>query len=158
MPPANTWIWFLLLLLLNFLLFRTFFAGGDAALTIPYTVFKEQVVAGNVAEIYNQGQRIEGRFIEPVTYPPAETAEASRDGAAEPQARRPAPRTGTTFETTLPTFVDPGLEALLIEHGVDITAEPIDTGTSPLGLLLFGFGPAILIIAFYVWLFRRAAR
>src|SRR5690606_40595282 len=70
MPPMNTWAWFLLLLLLNFLLFRTFFADADPALTIPYTVFKEQVVAGNVAEIYNQGQRIEGRFIEPVTYPP----------------------------------------------------------------------------------------
>ncbi len=153
MPPANTWLWFLLLLILNFLLFRMFFAGADIALTIPYTVFKEQVVAGNVAEIYNQGQRIEGRFIEPVTYPPPETADAAGDGAPRPQ-----PRTGTTFETTLPTFVDPGLEALLIEHGVEITAEPIDTGTSPLGLLLFGFGPAILIIAFYVWLFRRAAR
>src|SRR5690606_33221950 len=82
-----------------------------------------------------------------------ETADAAGDGAPRPQ-----PRAGTTFETTLPTFVDPGLEALLIEHGVEITAEPIDTGTSPLGLLLFGFGPAILIIAFYVWLFRRAAR
>jgi len=158
MPPANTWIWFLLLLLLNFLLFQSFFAGRDAALTIPYTVFKEQVVAGNVAEIYNQGQRIEGRFNEPVTYPPAETPEAGGEGASPSQTRRAEPRTGTTFETTLPTFVDPGLEALLIENGVAITAEPIDTGTSPLGLLLFGFGPAILIIAFYVWLFRRAAK
>src|SRR5690606_28681320 len=88
--------------------------------------------------------------------PPA--AADGREGAGEATAPRREPRTGTTFETTLPTFVDPGLEALLIENGVEITAEPIETGASPLGWLVFGFGPAILIIAFYIWLFRRAAK
>ena len=34
---------------------------------------------------------------------------------------------------------------------------PIQQG-SPLATLLFGFGPALLIIAFYVWMFRRAAQ
>src|SRR5690606_28127418 len=110
---------------------------------------------GNVAEIYNQGQRIEGRFVEPVTYPPPRPDGEAADGA---QPRAAEPRTGTTFETTLPAFVDPGLEALLIDNGVEITAEPLFRSTSPLGVLLFGFGPALLIIAFYVWLFRRAAR
>jgi len=148
---------FLLLLILNLLVFRQFFADPEPALTIPYTVFKEQAEAGNVAEVYNQGQRIEGRFVEPVTYPPAAAADG-RGGAGEATAPRREPRTGTTFETTLPTFVDPGLEALLIENGVEITAEPIETGASPLGWLVFGFGPAILIIAFYIWLFRRAAK
>src|SRR5690606_4897485 len=68
------------------------------------------------------------------------------------------PRTSTTFSTTLPTFVDPGLEALLIDNGVEISAEPIQEGGSAWSLLIFGFGPAILLIGFYVWLFRRAAR
>src|SRR5690606_4437581 len=107
------------------------------ALRIPYTVFKEQVAAGNVAAIYSQGERIEGRFVQPVTYPPPETDRAAGDAAAESPTARTAPRTGTTFETTVPAFVDPGLEAFLIENGVEITAEPIDTGTSPLGILLF---------------------
>ncbi len=158
-PPINTWLLFLLLLILNLLVFRAFFAGSDPALTIPYTVFKEQVAAGNVAEVYNQGQRIEGRFIEPVTYPPAgapgQVSDSGRQTRDDSRARREEPRTGTTFETNLPTFVDPGLEAFLIDNGVAITAEPIETGASPLGWLLFGFGPAVLIIAFYVWLFRR---
>ena len=51
-----------------------------------------------------------------------------------------------------------GLEALLIDKGVEIRAEPIQTGASPLTTLLFGFGPAIILIGFYVWLFRRAAK
>ena len=47
---------------------------------------------------------------------------------------------------------------LLIDNGVEISAEPIDQGNSPLSTLLFGFGPALLIILFYVWMFRRAAK
>ncbi|MGH8019028.1 MAG: hypothetical protein ACREIA_12190 [Opitutaceae bacterium] len=60
------------------------------------------------------------------------------------------------FATHLPAFVDPGLETLLIQHGVEISAVPIQEEGNPLFSLLFGFGPAILIIAFYVWLYRRA--
>ncbi|HEY8519940.1 MAG TPA: ATP-dependent zinc metalloprotease FtsH [Gammaproteobacteria bacterium] len=161
MPPRNAWVWFLLILLANFFLVRMLFPGPSDALTIPYTVFKEQVIRGNVEAIYAQGESIEGRFREPVTYPPPQTqpdADARPQPAPLPGGRtREQPRTGTTFTTTLPWFVDDGLEALLIENGVEISAEPIQQG-SPWTTLLFGFGPAILIIAFYVWFFRRAAR
>lgn len=57
----------------------------------------------------------------------------------------------------MPSFVDPGFEQFLLEHKVEIQAVPINTGNW-LGTLLFGFGPALFIIAFYVWLYRRAAR
>src|SRR5262249_60560549 len=79
-----------------------------------------------------------------------------------PGEQHAAPRgeshTATTFTTTLPSFVDPGLEAFLIEHHVEISAKPIQEGGSPWVTLLFGFGPALLIIGFYVWMFRRAAQ
>src|SRR5690606_41326933 len=94
------------------------------------------------------GARGGGRVVEPATLP-----RVAGDAAEGPAA----PRTGTTFTATLPSFVDPGLENLLIEHGVEISAEPIRTG-SGWPLLVFGFGPALLIILFYVWLFRRVAR
>ncbi|HEX2123891.1 MAG TPA: ATP-dependent zinc metalloprotease FtsH, partial [Thermoanaerobaculia bacterium] len=68
------------------------------------------------------------------------------------------PRSVRTFATTHPSFVDPGFETLLISNGVEISAEPIDEGGRPWMTLLFGFGPALLIIAFYVWIFRRAAK
>ena len=45
----------------------------------------------------------------------------------------------TIFTTTLPSFVDPGLEAFLIDHKVEISAEPIQAGGSPWATLIFGF-------------------
>src|SRR5690606_22333686 len=61
------------------------------------------------------------------------------------------------FSTTLPAFVDPGLEALLLDHGVVINAEPLETPRSPLLTLLLTFGPTLLLIGIFVWLSRRMA-
>jgi cell division protease FtsH len=164
MPPRNAWLWFLLILAVNFLLVRMFFSSSGGALTIPYTVFKQQVEDNNVAAVYNEGQNVDGRFIKPFTYPPAKSQggaakekgqESSPPGLGENQGAEP--RTSLKFKTTLPTFLDPGLEALLIDHGVQINAEPLQS-SSFWNVLIFGFGPAILIIAFYVWFFRRAAK
>jgi cell division protease FtsH len=137
--------------------------GPDAPLTVPYTLFKEQVRKGNVEAIYSRGETLTGRFAKPVTYPPAEKKSAAPSGAPEKSsergaARRAAPRTASNFTTTLPSFVDPGLETFLIDHGVQISAEPIEEGGSAWTTFLFGFGPALLLIGFYVWLFRRAAQ
>jgi cell division protease FtsH len=60
------------------------------------------------------------------------------------------------FTTTVPSFVDPGLEAFLIDHRVEISAKPIQEESNPVSTFLFGFGPALLLIGFYVWIFRRA--
>jgi cell division protease FtsH len=150
--PRYIWIWFLGALLVNFFVTRFMVSSGDEPIAVPYTVFKAQVAAGNVSAIYAQGANVEGQFIEPVTYPP-DGAEPSRVGAAETE-----PRTSTTFTTTVPAFVDPGLESLLVANGVEISAVPIRSGSSPLTTLLFGFGPALLLIGFYVWIYRRAAR
>ncbi len=62
MPPRRTWLWFALILLANFLLFRFLFPGPEAPVEVPYTFFKEQVGASNVEMIYGQGDTVEGRF------------------------------------------------------------------------------------------------
>jgi cell division protease FtsH len=151
--PRNIWLWFVFVLLANYLVTRYMVPGEEEPLMVPYTVFKQQAVDSNVESIYSQGATIEGRFREPITYPPPD------DEVAEPRNEpREEPRTSDAFATTLPAFVDPGLEQLLIDHGVEISAVPIRTGSSPLATLLFGFGPALLLIGFYVWIYRRAAR
>jgi cell division protease FtsH len=149
MPPRRTWLWFVLVLLANYFLVRLLMPSPGAPVTVPYTLFKEEVKKGNVTAIFSRGDTIRGRFAAPVTYPPAGEQSA---------APRGEPHTATTFTTTLPAFVDPGLEAFLIEHRVEISAKPIQEGGSPWVTLLFGFGPALLIIGFYVWMFRRAAQ
>jgi cell division protease FtsH len=159
MPPRSTWWTFLVILLINYFLVRLLFPDADDPVTVPYTVFKAEAAKGNVKSIYSQGASIEGRFATAVTWPPPQ--EANAPGAAEAPAANRAPaapsRSADTFTTTLPAFVDPGLEAFLIEHKVEISAIPIRQG-SGLGTLLLGFGPAILLIAFYVWMYRRAAQ
>src|ERR687889_1041130 len=148
MPPARSWLWFALILLANFLLVRFLFPEPEALVEVPYTFFKEEVRAGNVEAIYSQGDTVEGRFEEPVTYPP------KGEGGSKPDS--PPSRTSKTFTTVLPSFVDPGLEELLIDNGVEISAEPIQEGGGLWQTLLLAFGPALLLIGGYIWLYRRA--
>jgi cell division protease FtsH len=152
--PRNIWWWFLAALVVNFLITRFMVPPADEPLAVPYTVFRAQVETGNVEAIYAEGSTVEGRFRAAVTYP-------SEGDLPPPGTRRatPAePRTSTSFTTTVPSFVDPGFEALLLQNRVEISAVPIRTGTSPLATLLLGFGPALLLIGFYVWIYRRTAR
>ena len=160
MPPSRTWLWFLLVLGANYLIVRFLIPGPEAPVTIPYTFFKEEVAKHNVKSIYSQGESITGRFASPVTYPPAEQKNGASDGKPEkpsqPGLTRTGPKTSPNFTTTLPSFVGPGLEGFLINNGVEISAKPIEEGGGLLSTLLFGFGPALLFIGFYVWMFRRA--
>jgi len=161
MPPRKTWLWFVLAMIANYFLFSTLVPSGEESVTVPYTLFKEEVRKGNVEAIYSRGDTITGRFKTAVTYPPpADTGAAPKDESPAAARRRTAargePTTARAFATTLPTFVDPGLEAFLIEHQVEISAKPIEEGGSLWTTLLFGFGPALLLIGFYVWMFRRA--
>jgi cell division protease FtsH len=145
MPPRRAWLSFLLILIANVILVRVLFPSGDAAVKVPYTLFKDEVGKRNVVRIYSRGASLTGRFRTPVTYP-----------AAPDSTSRVRPRPVTNFATELPAFVDPGLESLLISNGVEISAEPIQQSTWL--SLLFSFAPALLIIGLYVWFFRRAAK
>jgi cell division protease FtsH len=163
MPPRKTWLWFVLILLANFLLGRLLTPGPEAPVTVPYTLFKEEVGKGNVEAIYSRGEIITGRFKTSVIYSPASEKRAAPKG--EPQTKsepgaapQEVPKPVSSFTTTLPSFVDPGLEAFLIGRGVEISAKPAQEERSPLATLLYSFGPGLLFIGFYIWLFRRAAQ
>ena len=69
MPPGKTWLWFLGILLANYLLMRLLLPSPEAPVTVPYTLFKEEVAKRNVEAIHSQGETITGRFKSPVTYP-----------------------------------------------------------------------------------------
>jgi cell division protease FtsH len=43
MPPRKMWLWFLFLLSTNYLLVRLLMPGAEEAITVPYTVFKDEV-------------------------------------------------------------------------------------------------------------------
>lgn len=160
MPPRKTWWLWAAILLVNYLLVRSFFPGAAEPSPVPYTFFKEQVAKGNVKAIYSQGESINGRFKTPV-YPPSteeRKVKPQQDGQQSTAAKAPPLPAVTSFTTILPSFVEPGLETFLIQNGVVISAKPIDEESNIITTILYGFGPALLLIGFYIWLFRRAAQ
>lgn len=147
-PPGRAWLVFLLLLAANYFLVSTFFTSNEnAPAPISYTLFRSELARNNVEAIHTQGETIDGKFKSPVKWTPPE------DQHSASQARQVL-----NFTTILPSFVDPGLETELIKNGVDIRAKPIQEAANPLLTLLSAFGPALLIIGIYVWLFRRASK
>jgi len=145
LPPRRTWLTFLAILAANVLLMRYFFPNANAPVKVPYTLFKQEVTKQNVRDIYSRGENLTGHFRTPVSY------RSPRDSAAK-QPAKPV----SAFATTLPAFVDPGLENLLIQNGSQISAEPIEDAGNPITTFLFGFGPTLLIFVFYYWIYRRA--
>ncbi len=149
------------LLVLNWLLSGLLLAPPQR-LEVPYTFFREQVEAGNVAAVTTTGDTIEGRFEQAVTYPPDDQGTQADDGAD-----RQAPdqltdvlggqsRSGTLFSTQRPSFADDGLIGLLLREDVTVNAQPPDR-VPVWQQLVFGFGPTILLVALLVWLARRSA-
>jgi cell division protease FtsH len=136
--PGPRWIVvFLALLALNIFI-STRAMEPEERVRVPYTpFFLDQVRAGHVESITSKGTAIQGRFTEEMRY-----------GGSGPTR---------DFETEVPAFANTDtLSNLLQVNDVTVNAEPLDTGASWWETLLFGFGPTILLIALFFWLFRRA--
>ena len=118
--------------------------GGPV--TISYTEFTRQVAAGNIAEVFSRGDHIEGSLVEPAPVP--------SDDPADPEPPDEA-RTYREFTTYRPAFAQDDLLAQLEEHGTVVRAEPIEQDRGLFWNLLISFAPWLLIIGFYLWLFRR---
>ncbi|MGH3138182.1 MAG: ATP-dependent zinc metalloprotease FtsH [Gaiellales bacterium] len=139
MPGGNRfWIVLLILLAVNYII-ASQASSGPERLQVPYSFFREEVGAGNVAEVTSTGDTIEGDF-KKETAPPKGV-----DGSPS-----------THFKTERPAFADDGLIDLLLQKDVVINAHPIDEGQPLWETLLFGFGPTILIVGLFVLLARRA--
>jgi cell division protease FtsH len=138
------WITLLVLLAINYLLVPLLLPEAQDRITIPYTLFKQQVTAGNIAEINSRADDIQGRFKQPVADP-------------NPPEGQPA-QTYTKFATVKPAFDDQGLLPLLEQKGVVINATSLETPRSPILTLLLSFGPTLLLIGGFLWLSSRAAR
>jgi cell division protease FtsH len=130
----------------NYVAAQLFFPE-PSSITVPYTFFKQQVEAGNVADVTSVGDSIQGNFKNKTAYPPP--------APGAPAAGAPKARESMEFRTQRPAFADQGLEDRLDEKGVVIKA--VDENASSWFKLLVGFGPTLLLIAAFVWISRRAA-
>lgn len=140
------YLWFISLFILNYFIGKYFADRMSELEKVPYTVFKEEVKKHNVKEIYSKGSSLTGNFNNPVTLPVVETNGLKTDTTSIKVVH---------FTTELPSFIDPGLEELLIDNGVIIRAEPIQEKKDPFLSFLMMFGPTLLIMAFYFSMYKK---
>jgi cell division protease FtsH len=141
-PPMIPWsprrfiVILIALFVLNWALVQIF-APAEKEIRVPYTpTFLNQLRDGNVKEISSTGETLQGEFKKDVKY---------------------EEESATRFETEVPTFADEEqLANLLEEQDVVVNAKPPGS-RSLLETILFSFGPTILLVALFIWLFRRAA-
>jgi cell division protease FtsH len=110
-------------------------AGGPQQMS--YTAFTEQVEQGNVAEVFARGDSIQGELKEPQPVP-------GQDG-----------RTYRLFSTERPTFAQDDLLSALEDNGAVVRATPVEPNRGILANLLISFGPILLLVGFWLWLFRK---
>jgi len=104
---------------------------------VPYTEFKTQVSNKNVAELFAQGDSIEGQLKKAVAIP------GQQD------------RTYQQFTTERPTFASDDLLAELTGGGAVVRATPLVGHRGVLTNLLISFAPLLLLVGFYIWMFKR---
>ncbi len=124
------------LLLLNWVIVQVF-APAEKEIRVPYTpTFLNQLRDDNVKEISSTGETLQGEFKKDVKY---------QDESA------------TKFKTEVPTFANERQLAELLEQQDVIVNAKAPGSRSLLETILFSFGPTILLVALFIWLFRRAA-
>jgi cell division protease FtsH len=141
--PSSWLVGLLLLLAFDWILVLAYQPSSQPRITVPYTYFKQQIQASNVASVTAQASTIQGTFRRAVTYP-------AQSGTTEQKST-----TTTLFETTRPTFADDQLLTTLTKEGATVTAKPISNGSSPLLTILGGILPTILLIGFSIWIVQR---
>jgi cell division protease FtsH len=104
---------------------------------VSYTDFKTQVADHNVAQVFARGDSIEGELKKEVPAPDH------------------ADRTYRQFTTERPTFANDDLLAELTAGGTAVRATPLVQQRGFLTNLLISFAPILLLVGFYVWMFRR---
>jgi cell division protease FtsH len=134
--PRRFIVILLALFVLNWLLVQVF-APAEKEIRVPYTpTFLTELRKGNVKEISSTGETVQGEF--------------KKDVKDEDESAR-------KFRTEVPTFANKReLANDLEEQDVVVNAKPPGS-RSLLETILFSFGPTILLVALFIWLFRRAA-
>jgi len=146
-PPHRLrwfWIFFLVLLALNWISVLAVGRGGEPRVKVPFSpYFLNEVQGGKVKSISSTSDTINGTFTSKVKYPANSTT-------ATPT---------TLFSTQVPSFWDhTSLTTLLKDKGVQVNANNPNPGTSVLAEILLGFGPTLLFVGLFYFLLRRGAQ
>ena len=106
-------------------------------MAVSYTEFKAQVAAKNIAEVFSRGDTIQG---------------ALKKAAPVPDQKG---QTYQKFTTERPTFAADDLLSELTGSQATVRATPLVQERGMLTNLLISMAPFLLLIGFYVWMFKR---
>ena len=96
-------------------------------ISVPYTVFLDQIRAGNVAQVQILGDKITGSFVKPLAWPQKKQTPKPSAPSKTPaeNVSSAAPSSYTKFDTMFPTAIgDPSLLSLLEKHKVIVDVRP----------------------------------
>ncbi len=119
--------------------------ASNAPPTIPYTEFISQVEAGNVKEIYAQGDTIQGELTNEAKLP-----DDGDDSTEEGNY--------TQFTTERPTFAQDNLLSDLQAHGAVVRATPVVEQRGAVANLISSLVLWGLLIGVSIWAFRKIAK
>ncbi|HEY4828588.1 MAG TPA: ATP-dependent zinc metalloprotease FtsH [Solirubrobacteraceae bacterium] len=144
-PPhrwRGLWLFFVVLLALNWLSVLVFQPAGQPRVKVPFSpYFLNQLNAGQVSSISATSGAINGTFKAKVRYP-------TNDTKATPT---------TLFSTQVPSFWNTNeLTETLVSKGVQVNANNPNKGTSILVTLIVGFLPTLLLFGLIYYGIRRA--
>jgi cell division protease FtsH len=128
-------LWFLGYLVLFGLMTLQDRQGGPQA--VSYTEFKTQVTNKNVSEVFARGDTIQGSLKKAAPLP------GQKD------------HTYQKFTTERPTFAADDLLSELMASQATVRATPLVQQRGMLTNLLISVAPFLLLIAFYIWVFKR---
>jgi cell division protease FtsH len=144
-PPhrwRGLWLFFIVLLALNWLSVLVFQPAGQPRVKVPFSpYFLNQLNDGQVSSISATSGAINGTFKAKVRYP-------TNDTKATPT---------TLFSTQVPSFWNTNeLTETLVSKGVQVNANNPNKGTSILVTLIVGFLPTLLLFGLIYYGIRRA--
>jgi cell division protease FtsH len=170
LPRIPGWIlWLILIALIAWNIF-SFQPKSPPETNIPYSMFVDQVRAGNVSSVHISGDAITGNFVKSVVLPqptPSTNAAAAATPASTPSSQATPtamsdttplpPKSYSEFDTTFPEAVgDANLMPLLQSKGVKVAVSAPSTPWLP--ILISNGLPMLLLLAMMVWMGRRAVQ
>jgi cell division protease FtsH len=140
--------WIVMMLLLAWNL-ANFWHLAPPAVALPYTAFLAEVRTNNVATVSLVGDEITGTFVKPLAWPPPVATQTQTKASPASSYRQ--------FRTIFPEVIgDTALLPLLEAHHVAVTVAAPPTHWL-LALLAEGL-PMLLLVGFFVWVGRYAAK
>jgi cell division protease FtsH len=145
--------WFLMAAwLLGYLVFFSLLTVQDrlsGPQAVPYTEFKAQVANANVKEVFARGNTIQGALKKAAPLP-------GQQGGANEQGSKDQPgRTYEKFTTERPTFAADDLLGELTTSKAIVRATPLVQERGVFTNLIMSLAPFLLLIGFYIWMFKR---